>query len=35
MDEFESWASTIRWMGWLKSGEKAWEVKDWKERVGK
>ena len=24
-----------RWMGWLKDGEKAWEVKDWKERVGK
>lgn len=24
-----------RFMGWLKSGEMAWEVKDWKERVGK
>ena len=23
------------WMGWLKDGEKAWEVKNWKERVGK
>lgn len=23
------------WMGWLKDGEKAWEVKNWKERVRK
>ena len=22
-----------RWMGWLKDGEKAWELNDWKERV--
>jgi MoaA/NifB/PqqE/SkfB family radical SAM enzyme len=24
-----------RFMGWLQDGEKAWEVKNWKERVGK
>ncbi len=22
-----------RWLGWLKDGEKAWEIRDWKKRV--